>query len=208
MSGVWIKSALWAGLLLSGAVSLMVLTTSATEAETPRAQAEARVQADPAEVARAATRAFTAHCFSPFMTAARADEVLASTGARVDFYDLDPFSNAAPSPVSGRPATPGTDRRCEVAFDGEYAELAASAATTGLSMEGIVDQAPLPDRYSQTEGTALLAARQLNPRRIAVVHVGTRPGPDGPDGIETFLFVERLMPIAHERTALSRTGSL
>ena len=185
MSGMWINRALWA--------------------MAPLALAAGSADAQNDGVAVTASMAFATHCFSPFMTAARADEVLASPGARVDFYDLDPLSNAAPSPVSGRPATPDTDRRCEVAFDGEYAELAASAATTGLSMEGIVDQAPLPDRYSQTEGTALLAARQLNPRRIAVVHVGTRPGPDG---IETFLFVERLMPIAHERTALSRSGSL
>lgn len=140
-----------------------------------------------------ASAAFASYCFSPFMTAARADEVLVATGARVDFYDLDPLSASnAPSPVSGRAATLGTDRRCEVAFDGDHAELAASVAVAGLEMEGIRTEAPLPDRYRPTDGTALLAARQLNPRRIAVVHVGTRPGPNG---VETFLFVERLMPL-------------
>lgn len=144
-------------------------------------------------VAQAASAAFAAHCFSPFMTADRADAVLAASGARVEFYDLDPFSSTAPSPVVGRAATPGTDRRCEVAFDGDFADLAASAAAAGLAMEGIATVAPLPDRYQPTGGTALLAARYLNPRRIAVVHVGTRPGPAG---IETFLMVERLMPIA------------
>jgi hypothetical protein len=147
--------------------------------------------ADP-EVAEAANSAFAAHCFSPFMTAERAEEVLASTGARVDFYDLDPFSNVAPSPVTGRPATQGTDRRCEVSFDGDHGDLAASAAVAGLEMEGIRTEAPLPDRYQPTDGTVLLAARQLNPRRIAVVHVGTRPGPNG---VETFLMVERLTPL-------------
>ncbi|WP_224813699.1 succinyl-CoA synthetase subunit beta [Hasllibacter sp. MH4015] len=151
------------------------------------------VQADEDALPTRAAEAFAAHCFSPFMTAERAEEVLASTGARVDFYDLDPFSNAEPSPVTGRPATTGTDRRCEVAFDGDHAELAASAAIAGLEMEGIDTEAPIPDRYQPTEGTALLGARQLNPRRIAVVHVGTRPGPNG---VETFMFVERLMPIA------------
>ncbi|MEJ6390688.1 succinyl-CoA synthetase subunit beta [Gymnodinialimonas ulvae] len=139
-----------------------------------------------------ASAAFASHCFSPFMTAARADEVLASTGARVDFYDLDPLSDVAPSQVTGRAATLGTDRRCEVAFDGDHAELAASAAVAGLEMEGIRTEAPLPDRYQPVDSTVLLAARQLNPRRIAVVHVGTRPGPNG---VETFLFVERLMPL-------------
>jgi hypothetical protein len=148
--------------------------------------------AEDAQVAFDASRAFAANCFSPFMTADRAEEVLASTGARVDFYDLDPFSNAAPSPVIGRAATVGTDRRCELAFDGEFGVTAASAAVAGLEMEGIRTEAPLPDRYAPTDGTALLAARQLNPRRIAVVHVGTRPGPNG---VETFMFVERLMPL-------------
>lgn len=145
-----------------------------------------------ADTAQDASGAFAAHCFSPFLTAARADEVLAAPGVRVDFYDLDPFSNAAPSPVTGRAATVGTDRRCEVAFDGDHADLAASAAVAGLQTEGITTDAPLPDRYQPTEGTVLLAARQLNPRRIAVVHAGTRPGPNG---IETFVLVERLMPV-------------
>lgn len=143
-------------------------------------------------VAAMASMAFANHCFSPFMTGTRAEELLASTGARVEFYDLDPLSGGAVSPVEGRAATLGTDRRCEVAFDGEYVELAESAAVTGLEIEGIDDVAPLPDRFERTDGTRLLAARQLNPRRIAVVHVGTRPGPNG---IETFLFVERLTPL-------------
>lgn len=140
-----------------------------------------------------ASNAFAAHCFSPYMTAGRAEEVLASTGARVEFYDLDPFSNASPSPVTGRVATPGTDRRCEVAFDGAHGALAANAAVAGLEREGIRTDAPLPDGYEATDETALLAARQLNPNRVAVVHVGTRPGPNG---VETFLTVERLMPNA------------
>ena len=159
------------------------------------AVAAVRVQAQgtQVQVAQTASAAFAAHCFSPFMTAVRAEAVLAQPDVRVDFYDLDPFSRAAPSPVTGRAATVGTDRRCEVAFDGDHSALAASAAIAGLEAEGIRAEAPLPDRYSAGEGTALLGARQLNPRRIAVVHVGTRPGPNG---IETFLFVERLMPIA------------
>lgn len=149
------------------------------------------VQAQDDGVAAMASMAFARNCFSPFMTAARAEEVLASTGARVDFYDFDPLSGGDASRIVGRAATQGTDRRCEVAFDGDYAELATSAAVTGLDMEGIATEAPVPDLYQPTEGTALLAARQLNPRRVAVVHVGTRPGPNG---VETFLFVERMTP--------------
>lgn len=149
------------------------------------------VQAQDDGVAAMASMAFARNCFSPFMTAARAEEVLASTGARVDFYDFDPLSGGDASRIVGRAATQGTDRRCEVAFDGDYAELATSAAVTGLDMEGIATEAPVPDLYQPTDGTALLAARQLNPRRVAVVHVGTRPGPNG---VETFLFVERMTP--------------
>lgn len=139
-----------------------------------------------------AAEAFAVHCFNPFMTAERAQQVLAAPGIRVDFYDLDPLSRAEPSPVVGREATRGTDRRCEVAFDGDHADLAVSAVVAGLEVEGIEAEAPLPDRYGRTDGTALLAARFLNPRRVAIVHVGTRPGPNG---VETFMLVERMTPL-------------
>lgn len=170
---------------MRASVSISAVAALLTLATTPS-------QAQDDGVAVEASMAFANHCFSPFLTAARAEEVLISTGARVDFYDLDPLSGGASSPVVGPAAALGTDRRCEVAFDGEFAELAVSAAVTGLQMEGIDTEAPLPDRYEPTEGTSLLAARALNPRRIAVVHVGTRPGPNG---IETFLFVERMTPL-------------
>jgi hypothetical protein len=142
-------------------------------------------------VAARASQAFADHCFSPFMTSERAQEVLAATGARVDFYDLDPLSGGPVSPVTGRARTEGTDRRCEVAFDGDHAGRAVEAAVSGLAAEGIATGAPVPASYAVTDGTALLAARQLNPNRVAVVHVGTRPGPNG---TETFLLVERLIP--------------
>lgn len=170
---------LYRGLHLAGVTTLFVLAVGAA-------------RADEGSVAQAASEAFAAHCFSPFMTADRADERLAFTGARVEFYDLDPLSDGPISPVIGRAATHGTDRRCEVAFDGNHAELAESAALAGLEMEGIDTVSPVPDRYQPTEGTRLLAARRLNPARVAVVHVGTRPGPNG---VETFLLVERLTPL-------------
>ena len=66
--------------------------------------------------------AFAAHCYRPLLTAQSAQANIAATGARVDFYDLNPFSDVAPTPR--RDVTPGTDRRCEVAFDGDYAEQA------------------------------------------------------------------------------------
>ena len=135
--------------------------------------------------------AFVTNCFSPFMTAAKAAKVLNLANARYDFYDLDPFSNVAPSPVTGRAATPGTDRRCEIAVDGDHRKPFAMAATARLQAEGITTPAPVPATHTATSETELLAARQLNPKRIAVVHVGLRPGPNGP---ETFVYVERLEP--------------
>ncbi len=137
-----------------------------------------------------APEAFAAHCFSPLLTAETAAERLAP--ARVDFYDLRPFSSAneVSEPI-GRPVTPGTDRRCEVAFDGAHIEAGTAAVLMGLEREGILTEAAVPEAFPAQSGTALIAARYLNPNRIAVVQVGTRPGPNG---IETFINVERLEP--------------
>jgi hypothetical protein len=136
--------------------------------------------------------AFAAHCFSPFLTAETAAECLAP--GRVDFYDLRPFSGVNPvSPPMGRPVTPGTDRRCEVAFDGEHVESGMEAIVTGLTQEGILSEATVPADFPAQSGTAFIAARYLNPNRIAVVQVGTRPGPYG---TETFINVERLVPLS------------
>lgn len=139
-----------------------------------------------------AVDAFARHCFSPFLTAQTAAKALAVPGARVDFYDIDPFGSAAPS-LSDDVAA-GTDRRCSVAFDGDHTAAAANAVTAALSREGIVTPAPVPARYTKTDTTALLAARTLNPKRIAVVIVGTRPGPNG---VETHMTVERLLPLTN-----------
>lgn len=137
-------------------------------------------------------RAFAAHCFSPFLTAAKAADVFNYPNLNYQFYDLDPFSDVAPSPVKGRAATPGTDRLCEVSFFGDFGEKAAEAAKQALKDEGILTPAKLPPNYTPTPTTTLLAARQLNPRRVAVVHVGTRAAPSGK---ETFMSVERLVPL-------------
>lgn len=144
-----------------------------------------------------AARAFAQNCFSPFLTARKAQAAFEDTGARHDFYDLDPFSNVAPTPAFGlRPATRGTDRRCEVSFDGNHAALAVEFATNGLRAEGLNRDVPVPETHKPVPGTELLAARRLNPRKIAVVHVGTRPGPNG---TETFMNVERLSPSASQQ---------
>lgn len=146
----------------------------------------------PATDATGGMTLFGDNCFSPFMTAAKARRTFNLANLRYDFYDLDPFSDVAPSPATAD-VTPGTDRRCEVAFNGDYGARAAEAAVVALIAEGILTPADLPDTHvdARMSGTTLLAARQLNPTRLAVVHVGTRPGPDG---IETFMTVERLRP--------------
>lgn len=146
----------------------------------------------PATDATGGMSVFADNCFSPFLTADRARRAFNLANLRHDFYDLDPFSDVEPSPAMGD-VTPGTDRRCEVAFDGDYGTRAAERAVTALAQEGILTEAALPSTHetASTDGTVLLAARQLNPTRIAVVHVGTRPGPYG---IETFMTVERLRP--------------
>ena len=134
--------------------------------------------------------AFGDHCFSPFLTAERAAEVLP---ARHDFYDLRPFSGSNPvSEPQVRAATPGTDRRCEVAFDGSSVEAAVQTIAAALDREGIRQTADVPADFPVQTGAEFTAARQLNPRRIAVVQVGTRPGPNG---LETFMNVERLDPL-------------
>lgn len=142
----------------------------------------------PTLVAKAGINAFTRNCFSPRMTAAKAADVFSGQSISYDFYDLDPLTNAAPSPAQTQ-ATPGTDRRCEVAFAGDFADDAMIAVLSRLSREGITEAADVPSTHAEGPGTALLAARRLNPIKIAVVHIGTR---QGPNGLETFLNVERL----------------
>ena len=136
-------------------------------------------------------QSFATHCFSPFLTRQKAVDVFRVTGFAYDFYDLDPFSSAAPSPAEGREVTVGTDRRCEISFDGTHGLQAADVAVAALKSEGLDTRADVPAHFIRTQDTTLLAARRLNPRRVAVVHVGTRVGENG---IETFMSVERLLP--------------
>lgn len=134
--------------------------------------------------------AFAENCFRPTMTAARAETRLGLPGQRYDFYDTDPFTSADPSPATTRAATPGTDRRCEVSFDGAQTDAAIAAVAAGLEAEGIRTPADVPANFEQIPGATFVGARRLNPRKIAVVQVGTRPGPNG---TETYMNVERLV---------------
>lgn len=164
------------------ALVLMLLASVSTAAASAR---------DAKGTARAAMTVFADNCFSPFMTAMRAERAFAITGVSYDFYDLDPFSSATPSPALGRAITAGTDRRCEISFVGAFGPQAADVAIAALVVEGLHTTADVPAQFILTKSTSLLAARRLNPTRVAVVHVGTRTGTQG---IETFMLVERLLP--------------
>ena len=154
------------------------------------------VAAVAAQSADVVGQAFADHCFSPYLTEQKAQDTLKPSGARVDFYDLRPFSSAAPSPVTGRAATPGTDRRCEVAFDGTALQNARDWIIIGLTQERLLDrQIDVPAEFPLSPHTTHAAAVQLNPNRIAVTQIGIRPGPNG---VETYLSVERLTPLNEE----------
>ena len=53
----------------------------------------------------------------------------------------------------------------------------------------------MPADFPLSPHTTQAAAVQLNPNRIAVTQIGTRPGPNG---VETYLSVERLTPLNEE----------
>ncbi len=151
------------------------------------------VQVAAAQDLDAAGKAFAENCFNPYLTAETAANKIGPSGARLDFYDLRPFSAAPPSPVTGRAATPGTDRRCEVAFDGGAPEAAQMWVLRGVAREGLdIRVIDVPGHFPLLPTTVHAAAVQLNPKRIAITQVGQRPGPNGP---ETFLSVERLTPL-------------
>lgn len=146
-----------------------------------------------AQDAASVGKAFADHCFSPHLTAETAQTNMAHSGARIDFYDLRPFSAKTPSPVTGSTQTPGTDRRCEVAFDSSDTTTATQWLKTGLKQEGLLNKkTTVPADFTRQEGVTFIAAAQLNPNRIAVVQVGVRGATSNP---ETFINVERLIPL-------------
>ncbi|MEW9922574.1 hypothetical protein AB2B41_23540, partial [Marimonas sp. MJW-29] len=87
-----------------------------------------------------------------------------------------------------RPLPPATHRRCATASPGNQPHQAATPAVEALNKAGNITPTPRPASYTETDTTTRHAARKLNPRRTAQVHVGTRKGPHGP---ETFKLVER-----------------
>jgi len=147
-----------------------------------------------ADVADLAMGAFADTCTQRGMTAnaaeARMVAYVAANGGmglpfNLSFYD----TTLEPTELT---VTPGTDRRCEVSFRGDYAEPAARSVVQLMELPPVFGRAiPLPITHTPVQDTFFIEGRQLNPRVAAVVHVGTRRTIAG---TETFMNVERLEP--------------
>ena len=183
------RPAIWSMLHLIGAtVFVLVMITRAAQAT------------DLPSTADLAISAFADTCTVRGLTAQEAEArmrahvtALGGNGLpfRLEFYDI----TLEPTDIS---VTPGTDRRCEVAFDGVHTAPATTALLDLMQRPPVFGvPIPLPITHSPSHGTAFIEGRQLNPRVAAVVHVGTRETATGP---ETFINVERLVPSEPDQT--------
>jgi hypothetical protein len=179
------RTALWAVLHVAAMALFVALASSRIAA------AGIMTEADVADLAMGA---FADTCTIRGMTADRAEarmrDYVAENGGdglpfSLSFYDI----TLEPTDLS---VTPGTDRRCEVSWRGNYAEPAARAMVQLMAKPPVFGEAiPLPITHTPIEDTFFIEGRQLNPRVAAVVHVGTRRTIAG---TETFMNVERLEP--------------
>ncbi|QFT58971.1 hypothetical protein FIU94_09045 [Sulfitobacter sp. THAF37] len=129
--------------------------------------------------------AFNTWCFKAGQTVADARRNMQADGApfTLTFWDdsLEPRPADAPE---------GVERRCEVAFDGDYTVEAIAALRAQMARPPVFGTPiPLPDTHTATTDTALIEGRELLRGRVAVVHVGIRNAPDAP---VTFMSVDRL----------------
>lgn len=131
-----------------------------------------------------AITAFVAHCMTKGMTAAQAHERMApdAGGFELTFFD----KSLAPAP-----GTPDhVERRCEVIMDGDHSDQAIAAVQAKMATPPVFGTPiALPSPYAETMGTALIEARELLQKRMAVIHIGTRDAP-----VRTFIRVDRLPP--------------
>ena len=137
-------------------------------------------------VAHPAIDALAAYCLKAGQTAAQASADTADVAGDPLPFDLT-FRDKTPEPAPGTPAH--AERHCEVAFDGDLAadavtQVQAKMATPPVFGKSIVLAPP----FAAQDGTAYIDARELLRKRVAVVHIGTRPAP------ETFIRVDRLPP--------------
>ena len=134
--------------------------------------------------AHPAIDAFTAYCFKAGQTPAQARANMASVAGDPLPFTLT-FWDKTLDPAPNTPAH--AERRCEVTFDGDHAVDAVAQVQAKMAMPPVFGTSiPLTAPYASDAGTAYIDARELLRKRVAVVHIGTRPGP------ETFIRVDRL----------------
>ena len=87
--------------------------------------------------------------------------------------------------------TPGTNRKCQVRFDGNHTALAVPAVLEFIENARFGFESTIPPTHqnARVAGTKLFLARRLQSGPKAVLHVGTA---NGPLGVQTFIDVERL----------------
>lgn len=135
-------------------------------------------------VAHPAIDALAAYCFKAGQTPAQARANMTGLVGDPLPFTLT-FRDTTPEAAPGTPAH--AERHCEVAFEGDHAADAvtpvqAEMATPPVFGKSIVKAPP----FAAQDGTAYIDARELLRKRVAVVHIGTRPAP------ETFIRVDRL----------------
>lgn len=182
-------AALWAILHLAAMALFIVLAAS-------RVSAAGAMTED--QVADLAMGAFADTCTIRGMTAERAEarmlDYVAENGGmglpfELEFYDI----TIEPTDL---PVTAGTDRRCAVRFPGNHARDASMALIQMMERPPVFGVSiPTPITHSAMHGTFFIEGRQLNPNVAAVVHVGLSETDQGE--VETFVYVERLLPVAN-----------
>lgn len=134
--------------------------------------------------AHPAIDAFTAWCFKAGQTPAQARANMAG-----DAGDPLPFALSFwDKSLQAAPGTPDhSERRCEVSFEGDHATEAVAKVQAKMAKPPVFGSSiPLTAPFAADAGTAYIDARELLRKRVAVVHIGTRAGP------ETFIRVDRL----------------
>ncbi|MEL7091061.1 MAG: hypothetical protein AAFN94_04930 [Pseudomonadota bacterium] len=136
-----------------------------------------------------AITAFTEWCFKAGQTASAARANMERTAGAPLPFELT-FWDSSLEPAPNAPEQ--SERRCEVAFDGAFAPDAIQAVQAKMAMPPVFGTPiPLPKPFESTDATAMIEARELLRGRVAVVEIGTRPGP------RTFIRVDRL-PAGYE----------
>ena len=135
--------------------------------------------------ANPAITAFNTWCFKAGQTEAQARANMKADTApfTLTFWDdsLEPRPADAPD---------GIERRCEVAFDGNFTSAAVKAVRHQMAAPPVFGTPiPLPATHQPTPGTALIEGRELLRGRVAVVHIGTR---NTNGALITFMAVDRL----------------